>query len=120
MKKRNILGLLLGKIVFLIGLFIASCSNNPLNNSNEQHADSLLNAGRLKLFTDIPASKKDLIEAMKYTKDSMKYYDAFEAYATLYFLENKYDSGLAMKKKIITAFKQQPESTRKKELLASV
>ena len=120
MKKRNILGLLLGKIVFLIGLFIASCSNNPLNNSNEQHADSLLNAGRKKLFTDIPASKKDLIEAMKYTKDSMKYYDAFEAYATLYFLENKYDSGLAMKKKIITAFKQQPESTRKKELLASV
>ncbi|MBP9984854.1 MAG: hypothetical protein KBF13_06995, partial [Prevotella sp.] len=120
MKKRSIIVLLLGKVAFLIGLFLTSCSNSSSNNTSEQRADSLLNAGRQKLFTDIPAARKQLIEAMKYTKDSMKYYDALEAYATLYFLENKYDSGLVMKRKIIAAFKKQPETIRKKELLASI
>ncbi len=119
--KRNFIYSFCMTLISLILLVLGSCTDkNSLEYKQEQRADSLLNAGRKKLFTDIPTSRKDLTEAMKCTKDSMKYYDAFEAYATLYFLENKYDSGLIIKRQIITAFKQQPESARKKELLASV
>ena len=102
-------------------LILGSCSDkNSLENKQEQRVDSLIGAGRDSLFSDIPAAKKYLQEAMNRTKDSMKYYDAFEAYSSIYYLENKYDSGLLMKQKTLAFLEKQPKATRRQELMASV
>ena len=119
--KRNLLYSFYMTLSLSTLLILGSCSDkNSLENKQEQRVDSLIGAGRDSLFSDIPAAKKYLQEAMNRTKDSMKYYDAFEAYSSIYYLENKYDSGLLMKQKTLAFLEKQPKATRRQELMASV
>lgn len=75
--KRNLLYSFYMTLSLSTLLILGSCSDkNSLENKQEQRVDSLIGAGRDSLFSDIPAAKKYLQEAMNRTKDSMKYYDA--------------------------------------------
>lgn len=121
MKRIHTLTMSWGTIVTLICLFLTSaCNNRSIRDKSELKADSLLNSGRDQLFKDLLLSKHQLKEVMRTTKDSLKYYDAYEAYATAYLVENKYDSGIAMKKEVFAFLEKQPTTPRRQELLASV
>ncbi|WP_321333503.1 histidine kinase [uncultured Bacteroides sp.] len=112
---------MMGIIKILVILTLSAChSDRTKKELLEQKADSTLNEGRKTLFTDIPLSKHLLKEAMNCTEDSMKYYDAYEAYSTCYFMENKYDSAITMKKKALAFLEKQIITPRRQELLASV
>lgn len=121
MKRRHLQTISCGTIVAFICFFLTSaCNNRGSRDKSELKADSLLDSGRDQLFKDLPLSKRQLKEAMITTKDSLKYYDAYEAYASAYFMENKYDSGIAMKKEVFAFLEKQPITPRRQELLASV
>ncbi|MBP1613495.1 MAG: putative two-component regulator sensor kinase [Bacteroidetes bacterium] len=121
MKRRYLQPTSWGMIITFICLsLISACNKRGVRDQSELKADSLLDSGRDQLFKDLPLSKHLLKEAMITTKDSLKYYDAYEAYASAYLMENKYDSGIAMKKEVFTFLEKQPITSRRQELLASV
>lgn len=114
---------LLSKIIictFPCVLFLLSCTNQSTPNQSEQKVDSLIKESRKILFTNIPLAKRMLKKAMEYTKDSMYYYNAYEAYSTTYLLENKYDSGIVMKNKVLLFLKKQPHTSQRQQLLSSI
>lgn len=81
---------------------------------------SLLDSARKNIFRKTAMSKCLLQKVMNTTKDSMVYYDAYEAYATIYLLNNQYDSGIIMKRKIESFLKNESNTYVKKRLLASI
>lgn len=105
--------------IVLIFLSVLSCTRS-IDQEKRECVDSLLSKGRIALFEDQSLAKRLLLKAMKEARDSIQYYDAYEAYTTLPFIENKYDSGVVLKKGLLIALERQERSQRRQELIASV
>ncbi len=56
---------------------------------------------------------------MALTKDSMQYYDAYEAYGTVFLTSSQLDSGIYIKNKVLSFLYKQPDSKQKDKLLSS-
>ena len=105
----------------LVIIFLSSCKHRQYPNfANEALIDEYVRQGRDSFQTNIGYSRKILQKALKLAKDSMRYYEVYEVYASTYFLINQFDSGFAAKEKIVQYLSKQPNSKRKYDILTSI
>ncbi len=113
------------KLLLIMGIIItinilSSCENRKNTNNNEEDiTDSLLKQGKDSMLCNADFAKNILKKVMFRAKDSMQYYDAFEAYGNTFLTSSQFDSGMQVKHRVIDFLNKQPESEKKERLLST-